>query len=180
MTNDPFDDLLELEDTYYKEGYDAGVSDSTYAGLVEGKVFGVEKGFEKAIELGKLRGRALVWQKRLHKPKSGEIVTRQDIPNDDSASSMADASMLSDIGSTLPGLPTNTRLLKHVEGLLNATSPETIAKDNSDEAVTIFDDRIAKANAKTKVIANIVGEAVDPTSTGSTGIEDATGLIARH
>ena len=88
MSTDPFDDLLDLENEYYQEGYDAGVADSTYAGMIEGKVFGIEKGYEKALELGKLQGRARVWQRRSE---------RRDT---DPGESNADPSMLSD-SSTL-------------------------------------------------------------------------------
>jgi hypothetical protein len=54
-----------------------------------------------------------------------------------------------------------------------------VNKGNSDEAVTEFDDRITKANAKAKVISNIVGEPLNPVSVTNSGIEDATGLQAR-
>jgi hypothetical protein len=181
MASDPFDDLLEIENDYYKEGYDAGVADSTYAGLIEGKVFGIEKGYEKALELGKHRGRALVWQQRLGASNSGDqihqLATSSDVPP---SSTLSEAAIMHQVGLALPRLPTNMRLRKHVEALSLAADPATVAKDNSDEAVTGFDDRIAKASAKTKVIANIVGEAFNPTSTGNTGIEDSTGLNARQ
>ncbi len=80
----------------------------------------------------------------------------------------------------LPHLPDNTRLRKHVDSLQSASDGITVAKDNSDEAVTDFDDRIAKASAKAKVIANIVGESLNPAAVTNVGIEDATGLQARR
>ena len=43
MATDPFDDLLELENDYYKEGYDAGVADSTYAGMIEANWNGIRR-----------------------------------------------------------------------------------------------------------------------------------------
>jgi len=184
MAPDPFDELLEIENDYYKEGYDAGVTDSTYAGLVEGKVFGIEKGYEKALELGRHRGRALVWQHRLRVPTSDDGV-HQVVTSSPSAvppaSTLSDAETVRQVESLiLPRLPTNARLQKHVEALLVAADPITAAKDNSDDAVTDFDERIAKAGAKAKVIANIIGEAFNPASTGNTGIEDSTGLNARQ
>ncbi|KIY02413.1 uncharacterized protein Z520_02551 [Fonsecaea multimorphosa CBS 102226] len=170
MATDPFDDLLELENDYYREGYDAGVADSTYAGMIEGKVFGIEKGYEKALELGKLHGRALVWRERSEKAVSKDAATLETL----------DSSRLRDIIQTLSQLSDNTRFRRHVEGLYAASDGATIAKDNSDEAVTEFDDRITKAKAKAKVIGNIVGESLNSTPASNVGIEDATGLQARH
>lgn len=181
MASDPFDDLLGIEDDYYREGYDAGVADSTYAGLIEGRVFGIEKGYEKALELGKQRGRALVWQQRLDLSTSSDQSHQQATSSsDDQSTSASEDGMMRHIAQALPRLPTNARLRKHVEALLAAADPSAVDRDNSDEAVTDFDDRIAKANAKTKVIANIVGEVFSPSSTGSSGIEDSTGLDARQ
>ncbi|KAK5055149.1 hypothetical protein LTR84_012897 [Exophiala bonariae] len=181
MASDPFDDLLEIENDYYQEGYDAGVGDSRYAGLIEGRVFGIEKGYEKALELGKQRGRALVWEHRLDVSISGNESHQQVTSSSESqpTSATSEAGMMHQITQSLPRLPTTTRLRKHVEALSAAADPAALARDNSDEAVTDFDDRIAKANAKTKVIANIVGEAFNPSSTGNSGIEDSTGLDAR-
>ncbi|KAL2419933.1 hypothetical protein ABEF95_008761 [Exophiala dermatitidis] len=181
MSADPFDELLELENGYYQEGFDAGVADSTYAGMIEGKVFGIEKGYEKAIELGKLHGRALVWQAR----SSDSRGTVKHIDEGPKAKRLQKAmletqSKLSQNVQLLASTSKNSRLRKHVEALHVASDGRTVARDNSDEAVTEFDDRIAKARAKAKVIANIVGEPLNPTVGVNAGIEDATGLQARH
>ncbi len=176
MASDPFDDLLDLENDYYQEGYDAGVADSTYAGMLEGKVFGIEKGYEKALELGKLHGRALIWQAPSQPGKIGESTSA----SGDSQSLARDSSRLGDIIRNRVQPLESGRLQRHIEGLYTASANSIIAKDNSDQSVTEFDDRIAKAKAKAKVIANITGESLDPTSTINTGIEDATGLQARH
>ncbi|KIW88115.1 uncharacterized protein Z519_11225 [Cladophialophora bantiana CBS 173.52] len=173
MATDPLDQLLELENDYYKEGYDAGAADGAYAGMVEGKVFGIEKGYEKAIELGRLHGRALVWRERLCLGKKGGS-------EETSESQAAHSSGLGDIIQSLSQLSDNTRFRRHVEGLYHSSDGATVAKANSDEAVTEFDDRVARAQAKAKVIANIVGEYLNSTPTSNVGIEDATGLKARH
>ena len=176
MATDPFDDLLDLENGYYKEGHDAGVADSTYAGMIEGRVFGIEKGYEKALELGKLHGRALVWRERFPHQEKRDV----DEEADTSSSDASYPSRIKDIMQDLPQLSDSARLRRHVEGLQATSGSSTIAKGNSDEAVTNFDDQIAKAKAKAKVIANIAGEPLNPTSTANAGIEDATGLQARH
>ncbi|KIW19165.1 hypothetical protein PV08_03458 [Exophiala spinifera] len=177
MAFDPFDEILELENDYYREGYDAGVADSRYAGMIEGKVFGIEKGYEKAIELGKLHGRALVWQSRFLQQESIHPNPQQEplkAPRPRSAQKLDESVM------ALRQLSTTTRLRRHVDGLQSVTDGRTLARDNSDEAVTEFDDRITRASAKAKVIANTVGESLNPATSTRTGIEDATGLQARH
>lgn len=163
-TTDPFDDLLGLEDNFYQEGYEAGVADGEHAGLVEGKVFGIEKGYEKALELGKLHGRGLVWQMR-----------SQGVPQ-----GCDQAAIIAQLEQSK--LPRNSRLVKHIEGLLTATDDKSVVMDNSDEAVTDFDERISRAQAKAKVIAAIVGEPlkVEVSTSATTGIEESKGLNARH
>lgn len=63
--SDLFDSLLNLEETFYNEGYAAGVADGERAGLVEGRIFGLEKGFEKYVRMGRLHGKAVIWAGRL-------------------------------------------------------------------------------------------------------------------
>jgi len=184
MTTDPFDDLLDLENDYYKEGYDAGVADSAYAGMIEGKVFGIEKGYEKALELGKLHGRALVWEGRFPQSKLRDPVDPVETEKTCADSAImiqpSEAQRLREILQNLAPVPENGRLRRHLEALFTMSDGGTVARDNSDHAVTEFDDRIARANAKAKVIANIVGESLKPTSRTNVGIEDATGLHARR
>lgn len=173
MSEDPFEGLLDLEQEFYQEGYDAGLADGQHAGFVEGKVFGMEKGYEKALELGRLHGRALVWQARSKQAVSTE-------PASSSVPASTSIQLLTHLENST--LPKNTRLSKHIEGLLSVTDTKAIAIDNSDEAVTEFDDRISKAQAKAKVIAAIVNEPLKPeiSTSMNVGIEDAEGLNARH
>src|SRR5882757_9216932 len=123
MATDPFDDLLELENDYYKEGYDAGVADSTYAGMIEGKVFGIEKGYEKALELGKLHGRALIWQGRFSLSKQSLPPEEEKISSSVilSTGESTDSQRLAEIIHNLGHLPDNTRLQRHVEALHTAS-----------------------------------------------------------
>lgn len=172
MAADPFDGVLDLENDFFKEGYDLGVADGEHAGLVEGKIFGVEKGYEKALELGRMHGRALVWQARTQQSSD---------ENPTSPAQQDEATEMSSLASAAP-IATNSRLIKHIHGLLSTTDPATVQNDNSDQSVTEFDDRLARSHAKAKVIAAIVGETikVESTSQVSTGIEEAKGLNARH
>ena len=175
VTSDPFDDLLGLEDDFYKEGYDAGLADGEYAGLVEGKVFGIEKGYEKALELGRLRGRGMIWQMRSQSASNKSVEARTDSGHGCDATAI-----VAQLGDSK--LPKNSRLVKHIEALLTSTDNKSLAMDNSDEAVTEFDERISKAQAKAKVIAAIVGEPlkVNTSTSASIGIEESKGLNARH
>lgn len=173
MAPDMFDELLGLEDNFYKEGYEAGLADGTYAGRVEGKLFGIEKGYEKALELGKLNGRAAVWQ------------VRQQNSEGTSAESTSQALTHSSLvleQLRLSRLPKNTRMTKHIDALLSIVSENSLAMDNSDASVTEFDDRISRAQAKAKVIAAIANELLrsDSAPQPSTGIEESKGLNARQ
>lgn len=172
--SDPFEQILDLEDTFYQEGYDAGLADGEHAGLVEGKVFGIEKGYEKALELGRIHGRGLVWQSRLH-PEQSAKSSSTPVDKDQSPEGI--------LGQTLKSskLPKNSRLVKHIEGLISIFEDKSTALDNSDDSVAEFDDRLSKAQARAKVIAAIVGEQwKSEVVNTNTGIEDAEGLNARH
>ena len=58
---DPFDDLFNLEDRFYDEGFQQGEADGRRAGLVEGRTLGLENGFKKFAEAGRLQGKAVMW-----------------------------------------------------------------------------------------------------------------------
>lgn len=163
---DPLDDLLTLEDALYTSAYQLGVSDGARAGRIEGRIFGLEKGFEKFAGLGMLHARACVWGARLPssqvRPQStagtGKGVER-------------DLEKKKEDG--LQPLPGNPRLEKHVQMLHGLTDPLTFATENTDEAVADFDDRFKRAGAKAKVIERIIGE-TDSSSSPSHG-EEAKG-----
>ena len=180
MPSDPFDDLLELESDFYKEGFEAGIADSTYAGLVEGKVFGIEKGYEKALEIGKAYGRALVWKRRLDDEENNATETASSGGVKEGTVPPVSEVDLFGTMKDLPPLPTNPRLKKHIAILLSLTDSASIPKDNSDESVSEVDERITKIRARMKMVSNLVGEAVDPASTSAGSIEDSGGLQARQ
>ncbi len=76
--SDPFDVLLNLEQTFYNEGYAAGVADGERAGLIEGRIFGLEKGFEKYMRMGRLQGKAVIWAGRLPPEPNKETRAKDD------------------------------------------------------------------------------------------------------
>jgi len=148
--------LLDLEDKYYQEGHSLGREDGIRAGHVEGKLFGVEKGYEKGLEMGRLCGRARVW--------SARFPPQPPTPPPPAAAAAVAAAvtpLVSDGVDSLPKLPDNARLRRHVELLQESADVATVVRENSDEAVADYDARMVKALGKEKVVASIVGESVE-------------------
>ena len=143
--SDPFDSLLSLEEQYYTEGYSLGVADGSRAGRIEGRIFGLEKGFDKFLELGRLGGRVTVWNSRLPLPTQLSSTT-------DAISEARENAL------KVPPLNGNERLRKHIKRLCDLTDPEVISTENSEDAVAEFDDRLKDAKAKATLISKIVGE----------------------
>lgn len=168
--DDPFDDLLTLEDTLYTTAHDQGVADGARAGRIEGRIFGLEKGFEKFAALGKLHGRGAVWGSRLpphtSKPTStsastGPTTTPAPIPTQATSTPNSDPTPAShgSENNTLPPLPnTSARLVSNISLLYHLTDPPTFSTSNNEVSVADFDDRVKRAGAKAKVIERIIGE----------------------
>lgn len=70
---DPFDSLFHLEETFYKEGYEFGLADGKRAGLIEGRLTGLERGFEKFAQMGRLHGKCVIWARRLPNSRKRRI-----------------------------------------------------------------------------------------------------------
>jgi hypothetical protein len=190
MDADPFDELLGLEEKFYDEGYKLGESEGATAGRIEGRVFGLEKGFEKYLEAGRLHGRSIVWAGRFpqgditDKPAAAEGLQQEVQDSVDPATNRHI--------STLPPLSNNPRLEKHVRVLYALCEPVSLSTDNTEEAVSDFDDRLKRAHAKIKIIERLVGEDVPSGASDSLGhqvggpssadnnIEDVNILKARH
>lgn len=163
--DDPFNSLLTLEDSFYKEGYELGVSDGNRAGLIEGRFFGLERGFDKYVSMGKLYGRAVIWTGRLP-------VTRDTLRFDGQDVSSADTDRIleSNGGRIKPEvkqlpertraseLPANVRLEKNIRTLYALTEPESLSVVNDENSVSEFDDRINRALGKIKVIQKLTDE----------------------
>ncbi|KAL8953222.1 MAG: hypothetical protein Q9222_000921 [Ikaeria aurantiellina] len=200
-TIDPFDALFELENIFYKEGYDLGAQDGRRKGLVEGRLFGLEKSFEKYAAMGKLHGRSIIWFGRLSQPEKEFQPTSMD---DDDEASISAEKLYSAPQDTrhecLPQLQHNPRLEKHIRTLCALTEPASLSTDNSEDAVSDFDDRLRRAEGKVKIVEKLIGGdsseggflnahgSTDSTSNktqhsstkGDGGIEDISILQARH
>jgi hypothetical protein len=164
--DDPFDNLLTLEDTLYTTAYDLGTAAGSRAGRIEGRIFGLENGFEKFRALGSLHGRSQVWGSRVlpsHLYKSTAIEDWETVEEETRE-------------KTLPNFPENgrARLQNNITLLHSLTDPDTFSTENTEDAVADFDDRVKRAGAKAKVIERIVGEG-DVASTKSPDDSPARG-----
>ncbi|KAK4978397.1 hypothetical protein LTR66_003995 [Elasticomyces elasticus] len=178
---DPFDSLLGLEDQYYAEGYKLGIADGSHGGRIEGRIFGLEKGLEKYAAMGVLAGRAAVWIARLPKdadaennrssgknsgltvPESppGLLTARGDLVRrslDGGKGQLPERSRDSWGQPLIPSLPLNVRLDKHIQTLSALTEAASLSKQNNEESVSDFDDRLKRADGKVKVIEKTLGE----------------------
>ena len=189
MQSNTFDEILGLEEQFYDDGYQQGLADGIKSGRIEGRTFGLEKGFEKYIESGRLYGKSLVWANRtpeLQKKKSNS-------PNQPSqpssaagdASGLQDGRLELDLPRQLPQLPDNARLAKHIRTLHALAESESLSTENTEDAVSDFDDRFKRAQAKSKIIERMAGETKGDSegqgkSSNDGSIEDVSVLSARH
>ena len=165
MEADPFESLLGLEDQFYKEGYSLGLKDGTQAGLLEGRLFGIEKSFEKYSTMGILYGRSLVWAARLVEPeirKDNDVIYQKFFAGNDGQSTHHEPNskpippgQVEEIVSqrdSSPHAPRNTRLEKQVRILYALTEPSSLSTQNTEDSVAEFDDRLRRAHGKVKMI----------------------------
>ena len=210
MDDDPFDSLLGLEDQYYRDGYDLGLKDGSRAGLIEGRLFGLEKGFDRYATMGKLHGQAIVLATRvlndkeenggvrMHYPSKNQGDTSIVTPMDMHSQEVNSKKKQEKARTPLPSLSSHTRLEKHVRTLNALVEPSSLSTANSEDSISQFDDRLKRAEGKSKIIEKMIGEpkhdvfkaqVVSLASSATLGreaerasssIEDAMGLHARH
>lgn len=217
---DPFDSLFSLEETFYREGYELGLTDGKRAGLIEGRLTGLERGFEKFAQMGRLHGKCVIWAGRFPSSrkrgigicspsdqKSGAggegeyLVTEEKEEEKESKENTNDGSATEreqKQNSTLPpssnpkhhlppSPPTppplllssnndrnNPRLHKHILTLYALVEPVSLSIQNTEAAVSDFDDRLRRAEGKVKIIERITGEGGDGSKrkSGEEGIEE--------
>lgn len=152
--SDPFDTLLSLESQYHAEGRSLGLSDGATSGRIEGRVFGLEKAYEKFLELGTLGGRAAVWDARLPGSSAGLEVGKED-------------------AGLAPLTGASERLTKHVRRLVELTDMNDVSRENSEEGVQDFDDRLREAKGKAVLVEKLVGEGKEGSGSGAAGVKRA-------
>lgn len=195
MDSNLLESLLDLEEQFYKEGYDLGSADGALTGYTEGSVFAVEKGFEKFVEVGRLYGKALVWAQRLAESKQGkaEHKLNETQPLSPPAEGQEDeVSLDPSVCKSMANFPPSSRLAKNLDTLLELVDPASLPMQNTEEAVTDVDERLKGAIIKAKLIQRALGEREDvsdlhpdakeaKTSGDGTGsIEDISALNIRH
>lgn len=141
--DDPFDAALHVESSFHDAGYNQGLEHGAQAGLAEGRAFGMQKGFEKFLECGRLASRSIVWANRLPSAVDG------------SGAAVGSASEATT--RSLPPVPNNARLEKNISTLYGFVDPKMLSKENSDAAVQDFDDRMKRAEGKVRLIERVVG-----------------------
>lgn len=130
-----WDDLLSLEDQFYKEGFDLGLADGEQAGRAEGRQFGMLTAFEKFQQLGVLHGRAEVLKSTLSPVSAAK--------GDDRQAEQKGAS--------------HERLRRHLDKLLDLTSIANVHPENTEEAVADVDERLKDAMSRATLVAKITG-----------------------
>ncbi|KAG7661620.1 uncharacterized protein J8A68_004889 [[Candida] subhashii] len=61
------DEILNIEQRYYQQGYDDGVAQSTKEQLIEGEEYGYQTGFQRFLIIGYIQGLVEYWQKNIEK-----------------------------------------------------------------------------------------------------------------
>ncbi|KAI9850090.1 MAG: hypothetical protein M1838_006102 [Thelocarpon superellum] len=173
MASDPFETLLALEDTLYSEGYQLGIEDGSQAGHREGRAFGLEKGFEKYLIMGRLHGRSDILAARLC--RKAEVTTPS------AEDSLVHRPSLEGLASLQP-LPARSRLERHLTSVQAMVTPATLSIENSEDSVSHFDDRLKRAQAKFKIIDRHLGDSGPELSrsTNGTPAEQAMHHYAPH
>ncbi|KAF6817993.1 duf1715 domain-containing protein [Colletotrichum sojae] len=155
MASDPFDDILNLEEQFFAEGFKQGTEDGILAGKIEGRSVGLAKGYEKFLESGRIHGRSVVWANRLSLPqKTGATAAASS-----SSANRQQQQQQQPTKCSLPPLAPNARLEKNVTAAFALVEPDTLSTENSDDAVNDFDDRFKRAQGKVKIIERMTGEA---------------------
>ncbi|KAI0077944.1 DUF1715-domain-containing protein [Panus rudis PR-1116 ss-1] len=71
MSDFDLEDLVNVEQTFYDEGYKDGFTHGRIHGLIEGRALGREKGFEMWEEVGFYEGFALTWHAIYNQKQTG-------------------------------------------------------------------------------------------------------------
>ena len=174
IEKDPFDTLLSLEDEFYEEGYDLGLSDGIRAGLIEGRSFGLEKGFEKYAAMGRLHGKALIWAGRSLNSTSDpqimdELETRADskFASDELPSYDRHIRLHQKAEEQAPLPPAISRMEAHIRTLFALTEPESLSTENTEDIISDFNDRLKRAEGKAKIITRLTGESSHDDTAGT-------------
>jgi hypothetical protein len=62
MSSDLFDASLNLEETYYADGYKEGSEIGAKQGLIEGRIYGAQVSYERFLQVGLLYAKLDLWR----------------------------------------------------------------------------------------------------------------------
>jgi len=173
MEPNTFDEVLGLEEQFYGDGFAQGLADGIKAGQVEGRTFGLEKGFEKYVESGRLYGKSLIWANRV--PPEATFPKQEMLHAAASTNDPSKAFEDKKISpKSLPLLPQHERLSKHLKVLHALSESESLSTENTEEAVSDFDDRLKRAQGKAKIIERIAGEGKEEDGGGQANSESVS------
>lgn len=179
MSFTTFDEVLNLEEGFFQEGYDQGFSEGVKAGHIEGRTLGLEKGFEKFVESGKLHGKSIIWANRTPQLRGNAVASG--VASSISGIAPEQSDSAASPALRIPSLPDNARLVKHVRVLYALAESDSLSTENSEDAVSDYDDRLKRAKVKAKMIERMAGDAKgEQPSSGDGSIEDVSVLSARH
>lgn len=158
MEMNNFDVVLGLEEGFYSDGFQQGLEAGTRAGRIEGRTFGLEKGFEKYVKSGRLYGRSIIWANRMPRPGKGTTLDKENAHQSETPISLSSPDHERTPSSKLQPLPDNHRLAHHLRILHALTESASLSTENTEDAVSNFDDRFKRAQGKVKLVERILGE----------------------
>lgn len=74
LFDNEIDHVLDLEQMAYSEGFKEGESQSAYQQVLEGKEYGYQTGFQRALAVGYIKGLVQVWRQDSHKYSSPKFL----------------------------------------------------------------------------------------------------------
>ncbi|GBL50638.1 hypothetical protein ACI3LY_001611 [Candidozyma auris] len=82
MADITLDDVLDLENEFYKEGFTEGQEKSVRDNFLEGKAYGLQTGFQRFLVLGYIQGLVESWEQYQSKAVQGHLSQLKDIIKD--------------------------------------------------------------------------------------------------
>ncbi|CDK26844.1 unnamed protein product [Kuraishia capsulata CBS 1993] len=142
MFDNDFDDLLNLEEKFYREGFEEGVQAGKQNNFREGKELGIQTGYQTFLYVGQIRGLTHSWKLYVDKINSGEISPPSERVGGKERDWVKVSNQISELKSLVDSLYEN--------GKLNLT--------NSDDDVSKISSTIKALRTKARIIAGILAQ----------------------
>jgi hypothetical protein len=135
--------LTNCSNSAHASGFTIGVEDGKKVGVIEGRALGLSNGLTKQLQLGRIRGKALIWQARLELSKS-----------------QPEGSQQQDKLQRIP-LAILPRLERHIQYVMALTDSSTMDLKNEEASLDGCEEKLKKAKARATLIERMLGEPVD-------------------